>query len=59
LNDNELRELARFIADLKINKQWTEEKMFELFQKKPDIAEKWKITFEKLRKTMREEVQFT
>lgn len=59
LNDDELRELARFVVSLKINKMWTEKMLLELFKRKPELAESWKVTFDKMKDEMKEEVQFT
>jgi hypothetical protein len=62
VNDSELRELAKFISGLEINKTWTEKKAFELLKKYPDLIPKWievRRDMEEAEAKMKEVVEFT
>lgn len=55
MNDNELRELAKYIESLGINPKWTADAMFEILKEKPDLADEWA----RIMKEGKEKVDFT
>lgn len=59
MNEEELRELARWVADLMINQKFTEEHILALFKRKPELAERWVEIRERIGDKIKEKVRFT